>query len=340
MNKLLKISLSTLLIIFTMPSIAQLTKIGNWNAYVYNPNKQSPLVLYFGGLGQSGTNPNAIVTAGLSKILYEGFKPPVDWLIVCPQGQYGGFDLNHLRPLVIEIKKKYPLVDTSKIYVTGISRGSDAVMGMAEQFKPLGVFPVSPGFIWQSAVNAVVQKKIYTRVWAGTAEPDYYINALNYFNAVKSGTDAGFIILQGKGHSGWDENVYKTAEFWSHFKETKTKDTIVYNLSPFILPAGKWSIKSTTAKTGTYGIQFGRLVTMNEGTFILDGPFVYTIQFIKPDPPKVPLQIATITISGHELQLFDNGTYKCATGSFEVKWNCKDAQLFINKNYTWEALKK
>lgn len=324
-----------------MPSVAQLTKIGNWNAYVYNPNKQSPLVLYFGGLGQSGTNPNAIVTAGLSKILYEGFKPPVDWLFVCPQGQYGGFDLNHLRPLVIEIKKKYPLVDTSKIYVTGISRGSDAVMGMAEQFKPLGVFPVSPGFIWQSAVNAVVQKKIYTRVWAGTAEAEYYNNALNYYNAVKSGTDAGFIVLQGKGHSGWEENVYKTEEFWSHFKEAKAKkDTIVYNLSPFVLPAGQWTIKSSTAKSGTYGIQFGRLVTMNEGTFILDGPFVYTVQFIKPVPPKMPFQISTITIDGHKLQLFDNGTYKCSTGSFAVDWNCSGARILIKKDYTWQIVKK
>ena len=91
-------------------------------AYKATEEKKWPLILFFHGMGERGNDVNKVKGVGIPKLAeYKDFP----FIIVSPQCAIGAdWHILHteLRELLLEIISKYN-VDTSRIYLTGISMG-------------------------------------------------------------------------------------------------------------------------------------------------------------------------------------------------------------------------
>ena len=92
-------------------------------------SKRFPLIIYLHGIGQAGTEIKKMISDGLPKLIANGFKPRAlfegkiyQFIVFSPQATKWSYDEKQLTYMLPEIIKKYK-IDTSRIYVTGISAG-------------------------------------------------------------------------------------------------------------------------------------------------------------------------------------------------------------------------
>src|SRR5215218_10420335 len=88
----------------------------------YSKEKAYPLVIYLHGLGQAGTDINKLYTSGLPKVLHDGYKPSLDFIMVAPQNDRYGIPPDWLPEIMNQAQERFT-VDTNRIYLTGIDAG-------------------------------------------------------------------------------------------------------------------------------------------------------------------------------------------------------------------------
>lgn len=335
--------LITILLLFNVAygQTKETTTVGGWNAFVYNPQKPARLLIFFHGAGEAGTNVSKLFANGLPQLIQTlGFTPLKNIYIVCPQAPYGAFPADKIPELLTAIKAKYPMADIANFYVTGLSFGGQSAME-AVIYKPLHVMPMSAAGGGNTLVNFIADNKIPITHWTGGNEPDNIGWTLYQVNQKVTGLTKT-VIRPGIGHCCWND-IYKSSAFWDLIDEgnytpppiTK-KDTTVNNLNPFVLPPGTWTVKTTTARAGTYAIQAGKLVTMSEGVFVLDGDFEYTITFKKP-PAVEPVQCMVITIDNKKTVLYSHPEKNFYKGvAYDMTIECDGKKLTLKKDFTWQ----
>ena len=326
-------TLLTILLLFNV-AYGQITTIGSRTAYVYNPNVKAPLILAFHGNGE-GTN---LTGNGFAQILSQGWKPPKAAYIITPQERWGTFPVSEIPQLIKNIKAKYPLVDTTQVYYTGFSAGGVTAFNGISVWKPKASIPLSSASNDNNLVNLYAQTQIPVHLVVGNNETSYRdISGWTAYLLGQAKANYSYTVRPNIGHCCWND-TYKSQWFWDLIKTDKPKkDTTVNNINPYTLPLGNWVIKSTTAQKNTYSLQGGKLVTMSEGTFILDGSIELTITFKKPIP-VAPKEYATIIINGRTTVLYshpDKNFYKGQPYSLEFR--CTGGQTLILKNdFTWK----
>jgi predicted peptidase len=135
-----------LLSLFTTVTFSQTKEMVNYKYLLYLPEnyaentKTYPLVIYLHGGGQRGTDLLKLNEYGLPYLISKGqnFK----FIIAspqCPEGKYWSTD-NWIDSLLNDLNAKYR-IDTSRIYLTGISMGGygvfTAAMDQPERFAAL-----------------------------------------------------------------------------------------------------------------------------------------------------------------------------------------------------------
>lgn len=93
------------------------------DGYEQESAKKWPLILFLHGAGERGDNVERLTVHGIPKIA-QG-QPDFPFIAVspqCPKNSRWGAELDALIPLLIEIVDRYN-VDTSRIYLTGLSMG-------------------------------------------------------------------------------------------------------------------------------------------------------------------------------------------------------------------------
>jgi len=99
-------------------------------AYEATEEKKWPLILFFHGMGERGNDVNKVKGEGIPKLAeYKDFP----FIIVSPQCAKGiswGKQTAELRELLLKIIAEYN-VDTSRIYLTGLSAGGSGAWKMA-----------------------------------------------------------------------------------------------------------------------------------------------------------------------------------------------------------------
>lgn len=186
-------------------------KLFNRNTVVWNPNKEAPVLLAFHGSGEASTNINKLYGNGFPQLFSQGWIPPKDVFIICPQAPYGAYEGGSVSSLLEAVKEKYPLADITKVYTTGYSFGGQTVMESLT-VKPLHAFPMSAAGGGNTMVNFVAENKIPITHWVGSLETDnigwtlYQINQLQP-NLVKT------ISRPNVGHCCWND-ILQSTEFW------------------------------------------------------------------------------------------------------------------------------
>ncbi|HYJ65426.1 MAG TPA: alpha/beta hydrolase-fold protein, partial [Parafilimonas sp.] len=105
------------------------------NALLYLPEnyeqgaKHYPLIIYLHGVGEAGTNIKSMLGNGLPKAIAKGLKPEAvadgkiyQFIVFSPQAKQWSYQEKELKFMLPYLVKKYR-IDTTRIYVTGISAG-------------------------------------------------------------------------------------------------------------------------------------------------------------------------------------------------------------------------
>lgn len=326
-----------------------LTTIGSWNAYVHDPQVAAPIIIAFHGNGEANSQGgvNAILREGFPKALNAGWRPSVPVFIVCPQGGWGSFEIAHIPYLVDAIKVKYPLANFSKLYVTGYSAGTSLTLQMAS-YRPLAIFPLSPVTATTDQLNVILNNRVPTHIWAGSAESTYLAEAQRIYTIVKDTVTSSLTIRNGVGHSGWSI-VYQSSAFWSLISTSENSvnagpDITTTNptFTPPTIPGGTWTLVSSTAPSNTYAFRNGTLFTMGEGDFVFRltvGNQYDEMKLIYRRPTVVmPQEVYSLVVEGQKIVLYTHPQKNYYTGSFRYNitlTKTNGSVLTINKDGTW-----
>lgn len=233
----------------------------------YDKTKAYPLVVYSHGMGEAGTDINKLYTNGLPKVLKGGYRPSFDFIMVAPQRASYSVDPKWLVGILEESHKRWRL-DSSRIYLTGVSAGGWSAYGsqlnvtaeLGKQFAAI----VALSCATQDALKANLDwwKTAKTPVWAVVGDADVSYREQNKYmvseiNKRVSGL-ATLTIRSGVGHTGWNE-VYSgvvkngTQTMWEwlyQFSRTGTGSTAT-NTTTTAAAATTTTTTSTSTATPT-----------------------------------------------------------------------------------------
>lgn len=188
------------------------------NAVIYLPagyskDKTYPLVIYSHGLSQAGSDVNKLYTTGLPKVLKDGYRPSFDFIMVAPQSTSYSIAPEWLEGILQETRKRW-LIDTNRIYLTGIDAGGWACYGsqvngtvaFAKKFAAIATISAATQNIPKKAPDGWAKSR--TPLWtiAGEMDKSYLSQNTVLVDAINKAVPglASLTIQPGTGHGGWN----------------------------------------------------------------------------------------------------------------------------------------
>jgi len=161
------------------------------NGWLYLPadyqssTKQYPVVLFYHGAGEAGTNPYLMFNNGIPQLISQGMRPdnilnPVDgqrysFIVLSLQHWSWSPDPEWLPLQVSWLKQRYR-IDTSRIYLTGLSAGGQEVFKSIVTSASLSKLvaaaaPMSPPAMGNYDMSLVRIYRIKTWFFSGNSDP-------------------------------------------------------------------------------------------------------------------------------------------------------------------------
>lgn len=210
-------------------------------SYSISPAKKYPLIIFLHGAGQNGTGITGLsnlITDGLSQNIANGWNPvavnPKDrqtyeFIVISPQdANPWSYSYDQVKIILPAILKRYR-VDSSRIYITGLSAGGDgsltcvtadtaftklfaacAVASTADM-DGSSILGLSPSALESNLKSTI--SKYGVGVWLTYGDQDGLHSSLRYedsLNAFSPVPASKLTVLAGVGHSAWKQ-LYNTA---------------------------------------------------------------------------------------------------------------------------------
>ena len=200
--------------------------IENLRYYLYYPedyqekkNEKFPLLLFLHGGGESGDSLATLKSNGPPKLIAEGKQFP--FLILAPQNPHKRKWWNTRAVMqLLDTIVTNNRVDTSRIYLTGLSRGGGAAWELVVQYPDkfaalavvCGMTPL-PYASW-------IDRKLAIWVFHGTEDKSVpYSESQRMVEKLKAmGYDIKFTTYDGVGHNSWVQ-AYTTEELYEWFTQ-------------------------------------------------------------------------------------------------------------------------
>ena len=191
--------------------------------YIYTPSEYSengpkyPLILFLHGSGERGnseTDPSVldkVLIHGPSKLIENGnWHPPFPSIVVSPQLASGNWNANDIHEFIEYLIANYQ-INTSRIYITGLSLGGIGIWGYignkGDESYAAAVVPICGN---GNPNNA--EKFKNTPLWAFHGADDLTVKAfvengsapmVEAVNAINPKVKAKLTIYPGVGHDSW-----------------------------------------------------------------------------------------------------------------------------------------
>ena len=180
----------------------------------YSASKAYPLVIFTHGMGQAGTKVKKLYSEGLPKVLKKGYRPPFKFIMVAVQRNSFSVKPEWLAGILKDTKSRWK-IDTSRIYLTGLSAGGWSIYGSQLNFSPafakkFAAIVVNSGVTQNTNKdNFDWWKETKTPLWAivGAADKGYVGKNAYMVNEINKRVPnlATLTVRAGIGHGGWTE---------------------------------------------------------------------------------------------------------------------------------------
>ena len=181
----------------------------------YDGKAPKPLLLFLHGAGERGNDLELVKKHGPPKLIAQGKDFP--FIVVspqCPKGQF--WDPRALSHLLDSLEDRYA-VDSSRIYVTGLSMGGFGTWALAAQ-QPDRFAAIAP--ICGGGERFWMRKLKNVPVWAFHGEKDNVVPPHRTTELVeelkKLGADVRQTLYPDAGHDSWTE-TYNNEELYKWF---------------------------------------------------------------------------------------------------------------------------
>lgn len=184
------------------------------DGYDADPNKKWPLLVFLHGAGERGNNLDQLKLHGPPKLIAAGKK--FDAIVISPQVPLKNIWNPHAVKALIDEVTRTERVDTSRIYLTGLSMGGfgtwDTALAYPDTFAAIA--PICGG----AGVGFVMADRIKDLpCWIFHGDQDGAVSvefSTKMHGALKkAGSEAKLTIYPGVGHDSWTR-TYDNPEFW------------------------------------------------------------------------------------------------------------------------------
>ena len=187
-------------------------------SYTQSTNQKFPLILFLHGAGERGSDLDSVKRHGIPKIVET--NPDFPFIAVspqCPEDSWWTSELHTINGLIEEIVEKYQ-VDTSRIYLTGLSMGGFGTWSLASMYPErfAAIAPVCGG----GEVRQILRSLVEMPIWTFHGQKDDVIPFSRSEEIVtalkKHGSSIKFTIYPEAGHDSWTK-TYDNPELYKWF---------------------------------------------------------------------------------------------------------------------------
>ena len=187
-------------------------------SYAQSTNQKFPLILFLHGAGQRGNDLDSVKRHGIPKIVQT--NPDFPFIAVspqCPEDSWWTSELHTINGLIEEVVEKYQ-VDTSRIYLTGLSMGGFGTWSLASMYPErfAAIAPVCGG----GEVRQILRSLVEMPIWTFHGQKDDVIPFSRSEEIVtalkKHGSSIKFTIYPEAGHDSWTK-TYDNPELYKWF---------------------------------------------------------------------------------------------------------------------------
>lgn len=212
---------------------AQITKTVGLNYLLFlpqdygvEPGKKWPLILFLHGMGERGNDLELVKKHGMAKILDK--KDDLEFIVVspqCPDDSFWPAETEALNALLDTIVGAYA-VDTSRIYLTGLSMGGYGTWHLAAEHPErfAAIAPICGGAMFFSGLAAKIGALKDVPVWAFHGARDRTVSVAESADLVgalkKCGGQATLTIYPDADHDSWTR-TYDNPELYAWFLSHK-----------------------------------------------------------------------------------------------------------------------
>ncbi len=187
----------------------------------YDGKKPMPLLLFLHGAGERGDDIELVKKHGPPKLIAQGKDFP--FIVVSPQCPKGRFwDARSLDTLLDHVEQTYA-VDSSRIYVTGLSMGGFGTWALAA-YAPERFAAIAP--ICGGGEKFWVRKLTHLPIWAFHGEKDSVVPPHRTTELVeqlkKLGGNVKLTLYPGAGHDSWTA-TYDNPELYEWFLKQRNE---------------------------------------------------------------------------------------------------------------------
>jgi predicted peptidase len=193
-------------------------------SYQDDPSQKWPLLVFLHGAGERGDDLNLLKNHGPPKLIEAGKK--FEAIVVSPQVPESNIWNAHAVKALVDDLIKSHRVDTSRIYLTGISMGGfgtwDTALAYPDTFAAIA--PICGG----AGVGFVMADRIKDLpcwIFHGDKDSAVPVEFSHRMHGAlkKAGSQAKLTIYPGVGHDSWTQS-YDNPDLWTWMFAQKRKD--------------------------------------------------------------------------------------------------------------------